>query len=171
MEFEIIFVILAVFILLIFAFKKLFGGDYLDEQLRAIKKGDIQAQPIMNRSEIRLYSILASWQQKHSAQALQLFSQVSMGEILSAEEEATRRSFNSKRLDFLFVDKNGFPKIAIEYQGEGHYGSDRKQRKQIEKRDRVKKHALEKAGVQIIEIFPADREQDITQKLNAFHNL
>ncbi|MTI08240.1 DUF2726 domain-containing protein [Curvivirga aplysinae] len=138
-------------------FRLLSGGNYADEHLRLVKKGKIFAQPLMNKSEMRLYTELRNWQRASGKTNLNLFSQVSMGEILATVKEETRRSFNAKRLDFLFVDQDAMPCIAIEYQGQGHFGDDAKQKKQVEKRDKVKRLALEKAGIVLVEIFPEDR--------------
>ncbi|WP_420548896.1 DUF2726 domain-containing protein [Curvivirga sp.] len=163
---EILFYIFIGLIVLVGFFRLLRGGNYVDEHLRLVKKGKIFSQPLMNKSEMRLYKELRNWQRVSGKTNLNLFSQVSMGEILSTDKEETRRSFNAKRLDFLFVDQDAMPCVAIEYQGQGHFGEDDIQKKQVKKRDKVKRLALEKAGIILIEIFPEDRQKEIQAKLN-----
>jgi hypothetical protein len=53
---------------------------------------------------------------------------------------------NSKRADFLVVDNRGWPLLAIEYQGRGHY------RGNASKRDAVKRTVLARAGIHYIEV-------------------
>ena len=47
-------------------------------------------------------------------------------------------AFNSKRVDMLIIDWIGSPRIAVEYQGWGHYQGN------VEGRDRVKRKALQR---------------------------
>ena len=62
--------------------------------------------------------------------------QVSLGEILSAKGEAYR-AINSKRVDMIIIDARGYPKVAIEIQGSGHYQGDALQN------DAIKRTALQ----------------------------
>lgn len=164
---QVIVAIGAICFILIILYRLFRSGDYLDEQLRLVKKGEIHAQPLMNRAEMRLFIQLGKWKAQPAQQKLQLFPQVALGEILASEKENTRRSYNAKRLDFLFVDQEGLPKIAVEYQGEGHYGDTAQQKKQAKKRDKIKRLALEKAGVELVEIFHDESWNDIQAKLNS----
>ncbi len=78
--------------------------------------------------------------------------QTSLGELIKAKAasaEIQKRAFasiTSKRLDFGIVDRSGFLVVAIEYQGSGHYHATSFMR------DAVKREALRKAGVQLMEI-------------------
>ena len=91
--------------------------------------------------------------------------QTSLGETIAPSNtsgsEAARglafRSINSKRLDFLVIDRSGMPALAVEYQGHGHYQN------RAFMRDAVKREAVRKAGVPFLEI-PA--EYDVTVEEN-----
>ena len=64
-----------------------------------------------------------------------------MGEFLESIDKEAYFAINSKRVDFLIVDKKGYAVIVIEYQGQGHYQDN------AAKRDAVKREACRKAGV------------------------
>lgn len=70
------------------------------------------------------------------------------GEILASPDQDAFRSINSKRIDILIVDRAGWPVVAVEYQGSGHYQGT------AAIRDAVKKEALLKAGVRYVEVLP-----------------
>lgn len=83
------------------------------------------------------------------------FAQTSLGEILASPSSDAFRSVNSKRVDILIVDRGGWPLVAFEYQGNGHYQGT------AAGRDAVKKEALRKAGVRYIEVSPSDSREKI----------
>ena len=58
------------------------------------------------------------------------------------------RAISAKRLDFLIIDGRGFPAVAVEYHGTGHH----QEGGQAAARDAVKRRALEKAGIEFVEI-------------------
>ena len=69
------------------------------------------------------------------------------------------RSINSKRLDFAIFDRSGRLVLAIEYQGSGHY------HQKSFMRDAVKKEALRKAGVPLIEVPVHYNPNELTQSV------
>ncbi len=69
------------------------------------------------------------------------------------------RWYNSKRCDFVIVDATGYPVLAIEYQGTGHFTPD------AFERDYVKQQALESAGVRLVEVFDNFRWDDVQTQL------
>jgi len=75
-----------------------------------------------------------------------VFAQTSLGEILQSSDGRAHSSINSKRIDILVIAPDGYPAVAIEYQGEGHYQGN------AAARDAVKKEALRKAGVRYLEV-------------------
>ena len=109
------------------------------DQLRLVMAADFTVQPLLNKSEVRLFReldrlVLA----RHPG--WQVMAQVSHGEILRSSP-AAYRCINSKRVDLLVVDAECNAVAAIEYQGGGHYLSD------AAAREAVKKEALRKAGI------------------------
>lgn len=90
-------------------------------------------------------------------------AQTSLGEVIAPQstsgfdEELAFRSINSKRLDFLVVDRTGMPALAVEYQGHGHYQN------RAFMRDAVKREAVRRAQIPFLEItaeYAAEAEED-----------
>nr|WP_233127083.1 DUF2726 domain-containing protein [Rodentibacter sp. Ppn85] len=109
----------------------------------------------MNKSEYQLFlKITQRLSSIENRQYFRLFSQVSMGEILATKDNRHFALINSKRIDFLIIDRKGYPVIAIEYQGKGHY-----QQNAIE-RDAIKREACRKANIKYLEF---DDENDQIQ--------
>ncbi len=59
----------------------------------------------------------------------------------------------------LIADREGWPILAVEYQGEGHFQGD------AMGRDTVKRVALQRAGIKYLEVFPADPSEKIRARL------
>lgn len=139
-------------------------------QMEFISKVDFEARPLLNRPEYRILRILEAVAQETPG-GLRVMAQTSLGEVLaprpaSGSQEARDlafRSINSKRLDFLVIDAYGMPVLAVEYQGHGHF------RDTTFMRDAVKREALRKAGIGLLEVpavFDAeDLERDIRKAL------
>ena len=82
-----------------------------------------------------------------------VFPQVALGQIIRTsapldwQADHAHQAINSKRCDLLLADRHGNPIAVVEYQGTGHdLGGT------AERRDRIKRIALERAGVRVIEI-------------------
>jgi hypothetical protein len=110
------------------------------DQLRIVMAASFTVQPILNKSEARVFKELdrmvigcnPEWQ---------VMAQVSLGEILRSKNAEAYSCINSKRVDLLLVDENCHPRHAIEYQGTAHHQST------AAARDAVKKEALRRAGI------------------------
>lgn len=127
-------------------------------QLRAVAAASFEKQRVLSRSEYRVFKIIedevATFGQGH-----RVFAQTSLGEILKSSDETAFHSINSKRADILVIDGGGWPVMAVEYQGQGHYQNT------AMTRDAVKKEALRKAGVRHLEVYPADSDDDIRSRV------
>jgi undecaprenyl pyrophosphate synthase len=88
-----------------------------------------------------------------------VFAQTCLGEILSSPDDDAFHSINSKRVDILIVNKGGWPALAVEYQGNGHYQGT------AAARDAIKKEALRKAGVQYVEISADHTAEQIRSRI------
>lgn len=139
-------------------------------QMEFISRVDFEARPLLSKPEYRILRILEAVAQETPG-GLRVMAQTSLGEVLapqpaSASQEARDlafRSINSKRLDFLMIDAYGMPVLAVEYQGHGHFNDT------TFMRDAVKREALRKAGVRLLEV-PAeydaeDLERDVRRAL------
>lgn len=127
-------------------------------QLHAVEAASFQKQRVLSGSEYRVFKIIedevATFGKDH-----RVFAQTSLGEILKSSDETAFHSINSKRADILVIDGGGWPVLAVEYQGDGHYQNT------AATRDAVKKEALRKAGVRHLEVYPADSDDDIRSRV------
>ena len=118
------------------------------DQLRTVMKADFKAQPLLNKSEARLFKAMDAMVIELAPPGWQVMAQVSLGEILRCEDKAAYGCINSKRVDLLIVDADCNPRTAIEYQGGGHFQGAHA----TAARDAVKKEALRRAGIGYEEI-------------------
>jgi Protein of unknown function (DUF2726) len=132
------------------------------DQLRIVMRANFTIQPLLNKSEARLFRELdrivigcnPTWQ---------VMAQVSLGEILRSKDPDAYRCINSKRVDLLLVDEDCQPRHAIEYQGRAHHQGN------AAARDAIKKEALRRAGIGYHEVVagqttPAELRQ-LVEKL------
>jgi hypothetical protein len=117
------------------------------DQLRTVMRADFTVQPLLNKSEARLFKALDRFVLEHRPD-WQVMAQVSLGEILRCADANAYRCINSKRVDLLIVDEQCRPLHAIEYQGGGHF----KGAHATAARDAVKKEALRRAGIGYVEV-------------------
>lgn len=119
-------------------------------QLRSVRRASFRKQKLLNFSEFQVFRIIEQDTAIKRA-GLRLVVQTPLGEILKSQHKWGFRAVNSKRIDMLILDRNGWPLLAIEYQGEGHYSDT------SGLRDAIKKTALMKAGIGYLELFPKDK--------------
>lgn len=85
-------------------------------------------------------------------------------EIKSPDRGRRLAAFNAisrKRLDYLLTNSANQPVCALEFQGGGHWqGGSRK-------RDAVKKSALARAGLPLIEVHPDWDEHELVSQLDS----
>lgn len=127
-----------------------------DDHMRLVAGAEFERTPLLNRSEARILPILEGIA-REVGRGYRVMAQVSMGEILCAKgsngsrdhRAEANRAINAKRLDFAIFDPRGLVVAAIEYQGSGHHlGSE------AFMRDAVKREALRKAGINLVELQP-----------------
>jgi hypothetical protein len=126
------------------------------DQLRTVMKAEFKAQPLLNRSEARLFKAIDKWV-IDLRPGWQVMAQVSLGEILRCEDKAAYACINSKRVDLLIVDDECRPLHAIEYQGGAHF----KGAHATAARDAVKKEALRRAGIGYVEVVAGDTPAEL----------
>ncbi|MGN6848050.1 MAG: DUF2726 domain-containing protein [Sphingomicrobium sp.] len=126
------------------------------DQLRTVMKADFKAQPLLNKSETRLFKAIDKWVIELRP-GWQVMAQVSLGEILKCEDKAAYACINSKRVDLLIVDDECRPLHAIEYQGGAHF----KGAHATAARDAVKKEALRRAGIGYVEVVAGDTPAEL----------
>lgn len=127
------------------------------DQLRMVMKADFKAQPLLNKSEARLFRAMDKMVMELAPRGWQVMAQVSLGEILRCEDEAAYACINAKRVDLLIVDADCKPVHAIEYQGGAHF----KGAHATAARDAVKKEALRRAGIGYAEVVAGDKPAEL----------
>ncbi|TGQ51629.1 DUF2726 domain-containing protein [Mesorhizobium sp. M1C.F.Ca.ET.193.01.1.1] len=115
------------------------------EQLRIVMGAQFSIQPLLNKSEVRVFKELDRMVLDRNP-AWQVMAQVSLGEILRSTDANAYSCINSKRVDLLLVDETCRPRHALEYQGRAHHQGT------AAARDAVKKEALRRAGISYHEI-------------------
>ncbi|WP_052951677.1 DUF2726 domain-containing protein [Devosia soli] len=124
------------------------------DQLRNVIGAPFQKRRLMSRGEYEVFRTI----ERHlpnCGPGFRIMAQPSMGEFLASPDTGAFLSINSKRVDMLVIDTFGMPVVAIEHQGNGHYQDD------AAARDAVKREALRRAGVELVEIFDYHSPADI----------
>ena len=141
---------LGVYHLILILRRRLFAGSRYDRrdaasQLRQVMAAEFSPRKVMGFGEYRVFKAVEDEVHAHRA-GYRVFSQTSLGEVLQSRDSRAHSAINSKRVDVLVISATGYPAIAVEFQGKGHYQKD------AAARDAVKKEALRKAGVEYIEV-------------------
>jgi hypothetical protein len=113
-------------------------------QLRFVMAADFARRRVMEPAEYRVFRIVED--EVVTLKGHRVFAQTSLGEVIRSGDWRAHSSINSKRVDILVIAPDGYPLLAVEYQGGGHYQGS------AAARDAVKKEALRKAGVAHLEI-------------------
>lgn len=144
----------------LFRFDRQRGRDLTDvgQQLHAVMAGSFKRQRVLSLSEYRVFQII---EDEFAAQraGYRVFAQTSLGEVIASDDRDAFSSINSKRADILVIDSGGWPFLAVEVQGDGHYQGT------AAGRDAVKKEALRKAGVQYLEFGATDTADQIKSRV------
>jgi hypothetical protein len=127
------------------------------DQLRTVMKAEFKAQPLLNKSEARLFKAMDKMVIELAPPGWQVMAQVSLGEILRCDDKDAYWCINAKRVDLLIVDEECQPLHAIEYQGGGHYRGAH----HTAARDAVKKEALRRAGIGYVEVVAGDTPAEL----------
>ena len=133
-------------------------GIDIGQQLHAVMANSFEKRRILSRSEYRVFAIIER-EIASQRKGYRVFAQTSLGEILRSSNSEAFHSINSKRVDILVVDCAGWPCLAVEFQGDGHYQGT------AAARDAVKKEALRKAGVPYLEFCATDTDDKIRSRL------
>lgn len=129
------------------------------EQLRIVMESEFSARPLLNKPERRLLAHLDRILAEETP-GWRAMGQVSLGEILTSENDEAFLAINSKRVDLLIIDADSHPLHAVEFQGTGHHLA-----KNTAARDAVKKEALRRAGIGYLDIQNGDTPADLRAKV------
>jgi hypothetical protein len=124
------------------------------QQLNAVMAAPFEKRKLLSLVEYKVFKI-AEEEAAAARRGHRAFAQTSLGEILNSPDDHAFYSINSKRVDILIVDRGGWPALAVEYQGNGHYQGT------AAARDAIKKEALRKAGVRYLEVSAHHSDEQI----------
>lgn len=134
----------------------------VENQIRFISQTKLRAVRPVNREAAKILYMLEQWMAAHRPDWRIAF-EVSMGAFIKTSydpedrlQNAAFSSYNSKRVDFLLIDKVGKPMLVAEYHGTGHDLSD-----DATGRMDVKRLALARAGIPLVEIPAMTSKADI----------
>ena len=128
------------------------------QQLNAVMAAPFEKRKLLSASEYKVFKIVED-DIAAERRGYRVFAQTSLGEILSSPDDNAFHSINAKRVDILIVDQWGWPAVAVEYQGSGHYQGT------AAARDAIKKEALRKAGVRYVEVSESDNAARIRSRV------
>lgn len=130
-------------------------------QMQFVSAVEFEPQPLLNKGEFQVLLLLESVSRELNA-GYRVMAQTSLGEILrpkrtlrQTDADLAYRSINSKRSDFIIVDRFGIAVLAVEYQGHGHYQGNAVQR------DAVKREAFRSANIAFLEIPAGFQEPEV----------
>lgn len=127
-------------------------------QLKAVSAATFERRQVMNGAEYRVFRIIEV-DVAAARKGYRVFAQTALGQILKSPCPIAFRAINAKRSDVLVFDQAGWPVLAVEYQGRGHYQGD------APARDAIKKEALRKAGVRYLEITHEHSDDQIRARV------
>lgn len=144
----------------------------VENQIKFIGQAELHAVRPVNREAVRVLYALDEWIAANRPGWRMAF-EVSMGAFIKTSyspddptQKAAFSSYNSKRVDFLLIDRFGQPMLVVKYHGSGHDLSD-----DAADRMAVKRLALARAGVPLAEIpahaSKADILHIVTRELSA----
>ncbi|MEK7914966.1 DUF2726 domain-containing protein [Burkholderia contaminans] len=141
----------------------------INNQIRFISQTQLRAVRPVNKEAARvvLYP-LNDWMNTNHPDWRMSF-EVGMGAFIKTSYDpedpllkAAFSSYNSKRVDFLLIDKSGKPMLVVEYHGTGHDLSE-----DAPDRMHVKRLALSRAGIPLVEVPANTTKQEFIRMIDA----
>lgn len=133
-----------------------------ENQRKFISQCKLYSTRPVNPEAFRIMASIEDWI-RETNNLWRVSFEVSMGAFIKTDKSVAAwladkafRSYNSKRVDFLIINEKGYPKAVVEYNGSGHDLSD-----DAEDRMEVKRLALEKAKIALIQIEHGAKKQEI----------
>jgi hypothetical protein len=129
-----------------------FDFSNYQHQLIAVERTSFKVKKPVNAEASRVLKIIENTISLRHSFRYRVFPEISLGAFLATEpggelNDEAWRSINPKRADFLIVDPYGHPVFVLEYHGTGHHLGENS-----DDRFSVKRKALEKAGVELVEV-------------------
>ncbi len=135
--------------------------DQHNTDIRSLQAANLKPCPLLSWQEVKIFYAIEN-HLKSNQKDHRVMAQVCMGEFIKTPQEykSSHALFNCKRVDMLIINSKGFPKLAIEYQGEGHYQGN------ATERDAIKRMACARAGIEFLEILNSQEPEDYIPKIH-----
>lgn len=135
--------------------------DYTDprQQLFIVEKSVYNRKRLINKEAFPVFATVEAFFAEQGGR-YRVLPELCLGAVLECDSRDGFHCVNSKRLDVGVVDAYGFLVAAIEYHGSGHHLDGT-----AAMRDQVKRRALQKAGIELIEVYPGEKVEDLRHKL------
>lgn len=128
--------------------------EFYENQLRIIRREKFKKTKLVNKSEMELLEAL---EKALAGKGYRIMVQASYGAFLGHEDKDVYFQINSKRADFVIMNRYGYPEMVVEYNGEGHY------RSSSSVKDDIKELSVQSANIPFIRIT-------YNEKYNNFEN-
>lgn len=133
-----------------------FNSDsHYKTELDVIRREKYRKIKLINNKEKEILDILDKLIDKSK---YSIYLQTSYGAFLGHSDKEMFLRMNSKRADFLIVNKYGYPELVIEYSGEGHYQNN------SSIRDDIKELACQSADLPFVKITFKENLHEAIQK-------
>ena len=138
------------------------GASGKPDRLALLQTATVKSRRPINPEAYKILLILEKVVAE-SAPRARVLAEVGLGAFLGTEKDGRDDdnraywTFANMRADFLVIDGLGNPALVVEYQGTGHHLSDT-----TPERDMIKREALRKASVKLVEIS-ADEAEDVVR--------
>ena len=132
------------------------------DRLALLQRATVKARRPINPEAYKILLILEKVVAE-SAPRARVLAEVGLGAFLGTEKDGgddddrAYWTFANMRADFLVIDGRGNPALVVEYQGTGHHLSNT-----TPERDMLKREALRKASVKLVEIG-SDEAEDVVR--------
>ncbi|WP_425091264.1 DUF2726 domain-containing protein [Tropicimonas sp. S265A] len=117
-----------------------------------LQAAQIDARPLFGSDERRVLCALLDWERQHP-DAYMVLRKVALSDMFRLSNtgsrsawDSARTCFDTRHVDFLIVDADGWPVLAIDYHETGHY------ERGAGRRDEVKALIFKQAGVTLTQI-------------------
>ena len=141
----------------------------INNQIRFISQVELHAARPVNKEAARFVLYPLNRWIKTNRPDWRMSFEVGMGAFIKTSYgsddsslKSAFSSYNSKRVDFLLIDKGGNPMLVVEYHGTGHDLSDDAPDRMV-----VKRLALSRAGIPLVEVPANTPREDFIQMIEA----
>ena len=137
-------------------------------ELESVSRVDFEPRTLLSQSEFRILRILEQ-AVRQADKDHRVLPRTGLSHAVTprnssataADRDLASRSISGERLDFLVIDRDGRPVLAVEYRGREPYG------RKAFIRDALKREALRKAGIELLEVPSGYEASDLEARFRS----